>query len=421
MPDNTPERQPFDGLNFIRRILPTPEGVPPIEPDNAEANMPLPPPAAQTPEPSPPTVPIPTPAPAGLPPLPAGQIPGGTPPAAEERPGSTHFPNWDWGAINRAPGYHSMANEVRTILSGYTTASMESMSICLPYDRSAFTEMLQDARERMIEMALPPTLSHVSTGAYMGGYGRNDIDVFLFTDANRTESLLYTSRPIPMIYRWEGGPRAELNVPVEQVQANNATTPVVEVPDIFTREIPHRPVFHHDPISNHYFQIGGDQAQTPDIVDNDAAAAQRRETWLPATLMPGYTIEPVRAATRALIARFSDVPMEQMQVLVANLHGANVVSETFADTTIFTDGVQVPNEDYAVTLAGSHYNAFLHTTPNADDALLYLDGPTTMLVKFGGPLRPEVAAFPRYTPGAEQNPNRDAAPDDGMDLGGPGL
>lgn len=424
MPEQ-PQRKPFSGLNFIRNLLPN-GGNPDIQPDADGTQLPQPPAPAQPPQGAIPPAPPPEHEVArpATPPHPEA-----VEPAAAPQMGSTTFPEWGWRPIQRAPGFHVMSENVRQLLAGYTQSRMEDMSIVMAQYDQNFNVLLQSASDRLVEMALPQALSSVSTGAYMGTYGRNDIDVRMFTDAEQTETLLFTSRPLPMVYRWAGGPRAELNTPLAAVRAEAAAVPDVPVPDIFNRPVPERPVYFYEPLDGRHYRVHNDPLREPDLVDNTAARGNRTAAWLPASLMPGYLVEGLRADVRAIVSRFTAQPLEDMTVLASSLHGHGVL-DAFLSADVYNEGVSLSDAQAAASVNHDPVVVFLHTNEAADGGYIFLS--TGLLIKVGGPLLPEIAELPRYTIGQgveanhfnqEEDPDVDEGPDAdlGNDFDGPGA
>ena len=138
---------------------------------------------------------------------------------------------------------------------------------------------------------------------------------------------------------------------------------------------------------------------------NEEARANRSEAWLPATLIPGYMVENVRAEAREVVGRFTAVPLEDMRVLIGNLHGQETVLNTFNAGDVYSEGVRL-NEDQKIgSIGDTPVNVLLHTNPAADGMYIYLHSQAPMLLKVEGPLLPEIAELPRYVPGQEIEAN----------------
>ncbi len=370
----TRQEMAFNPRETIRRML----NLPPDEPEAL-----TPPAAPVVPRPHPDVMPA-------MPPLP----PPAPPAAADQReyqpPAPPHAEaGYHWRPVQTAPGFASSRTAVAGIMSAYAAAPLETMSILTP-DHNEWEVLLRSVQNRMTEMALPLALSRVEMARHTGSH--MTAGVRLFTDDDRTHTILITDSPMRMAYRWEGGPRPELNVPLQAVQNNELPAPAIELPEAFQRPLPPPPApyayepLEHDPDN---LDLGVDFARfqdvpLQDIVNNEQVDAMRAAAWIPVALAPGYANERSRAEVRAILGGYSGFTLEDMQLVTAGINGyaavALVVSRA-AGTLLEIDLPQAlarPDYRHQPTVR-------VFTAEDGSSSMLYTEQPMPTVYKWAGP------------------------------------
>lgn len=319
----------FNPQNVIRSLL----GQPPIpDPPAPVVAIPAQPPA---------------PAAAAAPPAAAngnrlpGEVPGQNEPARPVRP----LDQFTWQPIQSGPGFAFMEPAIRGLMSGYTDVPIDGMTFMM--SSWNWQTLVDELEATMTEIALPPALSAVQMARHLDRF--DTVNTRLFTNAERTESILLTEGFVKSAFHWNGSPRAELIVPVRAVAAGEATTPEFELPEPFNRPLREPPVY---PAGVYYQQMPhihgnfaafndaplmfeDDQEEEVDVAEDVVTADQVRNivaaAWVPVPLAPGYINDRYRATARAILSEYSPMALEDMQMIHADFNGQQAVETVLRD------------------------------------------------------------------------------------------